>query len=186
LALVLGGLTIFNGVGFFIIAVAVGLLWAWWSSRGQASVWGPARGIAVSVWLLLSFGGALAGLWLRDTPACWDSDVNVWVASDTANECSSDLIDDTEGGLALAGVVVGFAGLALLTRRGRESRSSVAGPAPSLLPPITRQSPADRAHVAGGKDVARTRAPLPVAATAWRRTVSLDFVPIHLRAWTIV
>jgi hypothetical protein len=132
LALVLGGLTVFSGVGFFIIAAAVGLLAAWWLSRDQAGVLGSVQAIAVSVWLMLSFGGAFAGQRLRETPACWDSGGNGWVASDTANECRSDIVDDTEGGLALAGVVAGFGGLALLSRRRRADQLSGRGPGSSL------------------------------------------------------
>lgn len=132
LALIIGGLTAFSGVGFFIIAAAVGLLATWWLSRDQAGVSGSVQAIAVSVWLLLSFGGALAGLRLRETPACWDNAGNGWVAADTANECRSDIVDDTEGGLALASVVAGFGGLALLSRRSRADQLSGPGPGSSL------------------------------------------------------
>jgi hypothetical protein len=127
LALVLGGLTIFSGVGFLLIASAAGLLAAWWLSRGESGLWGSVRAIAVSAWLLLAFGGALAGLSLRETPACWESGGNGWGATVTIEECSSDVVDDTEGVLALAGVVAGFAGLALVSRHGRDSPPSMPG-----------------------------------------------------------
>ncbi len=141
LALVLGGLTIFSGIGWFFAAAAVGLIAAWWLSRGDAGARGAARAIAVSAWLLLSLGGALAGLWLRETPMCWDAGAAApgWVAAGTASACMSDIVDDRDGLLALTAVAVGFVGLALLTRGGR----GIAGPTSTAASPVA--APADRA-----------------------------------------
>jgi hypothetical protein len=120
LALVLGGLTIFSGVGLLLGAVGVGLISAWWLAKGQAGIFGSARSIALAGWLLLWLGGALAALWLHETPVCWNSGANSsgWVAARLPNDCWSDIIDDTEGVLALVGVAMGLAGMALIVRNG--------------------------------------------------------------------
>lgn len=118
LALILGGLTIFGGVGWLVGAAGVGLLSAWWQTRNRSGSLASWWGVALAVWLLVCFGGALAALWLRETPVCWDASAT---GSGRASEsittiCSSDITDDVEGGLALAGVAIGFAGMAFNKR----------------------------------------------------------------------
>jgi hypothetical protein len=114
LALFLGGLTIFSGVGWLFGAAGIGLLSAWWQTRDRSGSLASWRGVALTVWLIVWFGGALAASWLRETPLCWDASANGSgrSAENTTTMCSSDITDDVEGVLALAGVAVGFAGMA--------------------------------------------------------------------------
>jgi hypothetical protein len=116
LSLILGGLTIFSGVGWLIGAAGVGLLSAWWQTRDRAGDLASARGVIVTVWKLIWFGSALAALWLHETPVCWEVSANGTgrSAENVTTICSSDITDDVEGVLALAGVAIGFAGMAFI------------------------------------------------------------------------
>ena len=118
LALVLGGLTIASGVGWLFGLAGGGFVWAWWQSRDTAGLFGSPRSIAVTGWLVLWFGGALWATSLRETPACWnDSGADAgWVATRSSGDCVSDIIDDREGLLALASVMIGLVGLALMAQ----------------------------------------------------------------------
>lgn len=118
LALVLGGLTFASGVGWLFAVADGGFVWAWWRTRDTAGLFGAPRSIAVTGWLVLWFGGALWATSLRTTPACWnDSGSNPgWVAARSSDDCVSDIIDDREGLLALAGVTISLVGLALMAQ----------------------------------------------------------------------
>jgi hypothetical protein len=63
--------------------------------------------------MLFWFVGALAGSWLRETPVCWDASDNGSgrSAKNMTTICSSDVTDNVEGVLALAGVAIGFSGV---------------------------------------------------------------------------
>jgi hypothetical protein len=112
-ALILGGLTIFGGVGWLFGAAGVGLLSAWWKTRNPDGDLASVRGVVVTVWMLFWFVGALAGSWLRETPVCWDASDNGSgrSAKNMTTICSSDVTDNVEGTLALAGVAIGFSGV---------------------------------------------------------------------------
>jgi hypothetical protein len=152
LALYLGWLTIFGGVGLVFAAAGAGLLSAWWLTKGRAGWLGPPPSIALVGWQLLWLGGALTVLWLRETPVCWDPTANGlgWVAETVpaSNECTSDIIDTTEGLLALVCVVVGLAGMVaiakspLLRNRVRSRRRG------SSPPPAIRRRGSGRAGTA--------------------------------------
>jgi hypothetical protein len=124
LALILARLSIFSGLWILLGPVGVGLISAWWLTRGHAGLLGPARSIALASWLILCLGGALGALHLRETPGCWsateygpDSE-----AVSTREVCWSDRIDDTEGLFALGGSAIGLAGMAFLARGGIAER----------------------------------------------------------------
>ena len=133
----LGVLTIFSGFWLVFAMVGVGLVSAWWRTRSGAGSWGPARSLVLTGWLLLWLGGALPMLWLRETPASWDPSANGsgWVArtSLSSAEWASDIVDNTEGLLALGCVVIGLAGMALLGRGGNPDKDialNIAPPSP--------------------------------------------------------
>lgn len=119
LAMALGGLTLFSGVWLLFGPAGGGLIAAWWMSRGRVGWLRPAQNVLVTTWLLVLLGGALAVLWLQETPACWQATATggSWVAA-SSTECASDIINDLEGLLALIGVAVGLAGLAVMGRDG--------------------------------------------------------------------
>ncbi len=117
LALVVAGLSIFSvGVLFLIVAGALG--WAWWSGRSPAGVIRDRISLVATLWIVLALGGALRLLWWRETPACWltGADGARWSAGQPsgAATCVSDIIDATEGALALAAVAVGIVGALVL------------------------------------------------------------------------
>lgn len=125
LALILGGLTIFSGVGWLFGAAGAGLLSAWWQSRGGVALLGPPRAVALIAWLILCLCGALGVLWLRQTPVCRDAIAhgpNQAMESITTT-CNSDITDDAEGLLALGGIAIGFTGMAVIVRGGSAAGS---------------------------------------------------------------
>src|SRR5688500_14641545 len=132
LALCLGGITIFSGFGLVFGMVGVGLISAWWFTKSRAGLLGRARSIALTGWLLLWLGGALPVLWLRETPVCWNSTAtgSGWEteASPPSSACMSDIVDNTEGPLALVCVVIGLAGMTLIVRGGGVDRDVALGP----------------------------------------------------------
>lgn len=114
LALVIGGLSIFSvGVLFLIVAGALG--WAWWSARDAERLIRDRIAIIATLWIVLALGGALRLLWWRETPACWATGpggVRWSTVNPTGGEtCVSDIIDSTEGALALTAVALGVVGI---------------------------------------------------------------------------
>lgn len=130
LAIMLGIMTLFNGLGWWFGVTAIGLLAAWRISRPHAQNRGSARPLIVAAWLILWLGSALWALDLRGTPACWNESGagSGWLPVATTGSCTSDIVDDSEGLLALACVAVGFAGAALLAQdRGSGKQSAHIG-----------------------------------------------------------
>jgi hypothetical protein len=73
LALALAVLTVFSGVWLLFAPAGIGLLVAWWQSKEHSGVLGPLNGLALTAWLLIWLGGALAVLHVRETPGCWSA-----------------------------------------------------------------------------------------------------------------
>ena len=148
LAVLLAGLTIAS-LGMLIGVVGIGLIAAWWLAKGDARVLGSWRAIALTGWLLLWLGGALAVLGLRETPVCWTSGAENghWVAgtSATTGGCTSDIVDSMEGGLALVAVAIGLAGMALIVQGGNRVRGIVGSVGRG---PISPQSGSDQGATA--------------------------------------
>jgi len=145
LALCLGVLTVFGGVGLVFGVAGVGLVTAWWLARGQAGTSDQLlRSIALTGWLLVWLAGALGLLWLRETPACWSAAANGfgWVAgpSPTGNHCTSDIIDTTEGLLALVCATIGLAGMIPIVRGGNAGGAVARGLVPAPPGPTRRHS----------------------------------------------
>ncbi|MFN8593657.1 MAG: hypothetical protein U0031_19520 [Thermomicrobiales bacterium] len=117
LAIVLGVLALWNGIGWIFGVAAVGLLVAWRSSRTRAREPHAARPTLLAAWLIFWLAAALWVLDLRQTPACWNERAagSGWLLGSAAGSCASDIIDDSEGMLAMACVAVGLAAAVPLT-----------------------------------------------------------------------
>lgn len=116
----------------------------WWLMKSPVGWLGPARAITLTGWLLLWLGSALAVLWLRETPMCWASTANGvgWVAgmSSVGNRCTSDIVDTTEGLLALICVVIGLVGMLSIVRGRNGDGAGARGSVPASLGPTHRHS----------------------------------------------
>jgi hypothetical protein len=114
LALVIGGLSIFS-VGVLFLIVAGALAWAWWATRSPGGWIRDRLSFMLTLWIVLSLGSSLRLLWWRETPACWvagPGGVRWSTVNPTGGEtCVSDIIDSTEGALALTAVALGVVGI---------------------------------------------------------------------------
>jgi hypothetical protein len=116
---VLSALTLFSGIGVLFAAAGVGLVSAWWMTRTPSHLVPSARALMLSGWLILWLSAATAALWVQATPMCWNADANGmgrWEPSSTMSSCWSDIIDDTEGGLAVLGVALAAGGAVVIVR----------------------------------------------------------------------
>lgn len=137
LSLALAVLTLFGGLWLLFGPVGVGLVVAWRLARGTEGASSSGRPRLLTAWLILWLAAAIwFVLFFRVTPACWQD--AGWVAGSTGAECRTDIMDTGEGLLALAGVVIGLAGLFVLGQRGDASRQAGPDAAPGAsLPPTT-------------------------------------------------
>jgi len=123
LTLVLGGITIFSGIGVLFICVGGALLWDWWGARlGTAAGW-QLKPALLSLLIVASLGSSLVFLWFRETPMCWGTSEgdSGWIASSSTGSgselCASDIIDNTEAALSLTSIAVGLVGTWLIVSR---------------------------------------------------------------------
>lgn len=110
--------TIFSfGVLFLLLSAA--LAGAWWTSGRAATASNFGVSKLLSLWVALSFGASLVLLEVRETPMCWNG--SSWSAAESATvgNCTSDIVDTLEGGLAMGALIVGVIGILLAVKSWR-------------------------------------------------------------------
>jgi hypothetical protein len=114
---ILGVLAIFS-IGVVFLCVAAVLVIAWLEARGRRAEGWRWEAAALMLWIIQFFGGAvwLLLLWRRDTPRCWSGSESTATGPREWRSCSSDIIDTTEGALALGAVALGITGAVVILR----------------------------------------------------------------------
>lgn len=102
--------TIFSfGVLFLLLSAA--LAFVWWTSGSAVPTSAFMVSKLVSFWIVLSFGASLVLLGSRETPMCWNGTSWSSAESATVSNCTSDIVDTLEGGLAVGALIIGVIGI---------------------------------------------------------------------------